>query len=178
MMRRAILLAVVIMFASGQAGGSPPDEIKLKMVKSLSKLEPTEKRSMVLCVRGRAITNYEETTVRSLRAGGEDTLWALKVSAAQNAQLMMLAEAAQWPEMAAYFKTEMENVSNLIRGQTDWANYRSASKENEPRLGAALAPELSRQDVHKRNFNKLSQLCEELTNAIIARAKTSAVGRP
>ena len=139
-----------------------------------SSLDPVQKRSLVLCVRGRVSTNFKETVAHNLRSGGNDAAWALKVHASENYLMVEVAEAAGWSGMQDYYEREARASKKLVRGEIAFSEYRQVAKQNEGRLATVLAPEASRQTVHESNFSRLDQLCDEVALAVIGRAKYAA----
>lgn len=137
-------------------------------------LDPVQRKSLVLCVRGRVSTNFKETVAHNLRSGGNDAAWALKVHASENYLMVEVAEAAGWSGMQDYYEREARASKKLVRGEIAFSEYRQVAKQNEGRLATVLAPEASRQSVHESNFSRLDQLCDEVALAVIGRAKYAA----
>ncbi|WP_417681266.1 hypothetical protein [Roseibium sp.] len=152
----------------------PVVSLSEKAAELFSKLASVEQKSVILCVRGRVNLNYRDTVAHNLQLGGSDALWALKIYGIENAQMSRLAKAANWTVMASYYELEAENVSKLIRGEIEFDNYRTISKDSQKLLSAALAPESSKQYVHSRNFEKFADECGELATEVIGSAKVAA----
>jgi hypothetical protein len=139
-----------------------------------SEITAIEKRSVVLCVRGKVSINYKDTVAHNLQIGGSDALWAMKINALENVQMSGLAEAASWTELKKFYDIEAENITQIIRGKTNLNEYLLASKENQRLLKTALTPELLRQAEHDRNFKKYSDECEKLSTKLIGNTKALA----
>lgn len=148
----------------------PSDDI----ISKLSELSPTEKISVVLCVRGAISNNYRDTMAHNLKAGGSAAVWALKVSAIENSQMSQLARAAGWPEMAKYYDKETNGVEQLIRGTINFEKYRLIVQRNAIDLMKTLNTEIARQNDHKNNFQIFSSICKDISSRFISTAKASA----
>lgn len=134
-------------------------------------LDPLQRKSLVLCVRGKVSMNFEETVAHNLRPGGEEAMWALKVHAFENHLMVEVAEAAGWSEMQDYYEQEANAAAKLIRGEIELSQHRQMAKQNEGRLATVLAPETSRLSVHENNFSILKEPCDDVASAVIGRAK-------
>lgn len=149
---------------------TPPDYLSLK----LPGLSPTEKISIVLCVRGAVSNNYRDTVAHNLKAGEDDVTWALKVNATENSQMSALAQAADWTEMELYYKSEADSIELLIQGKINFESYKSLAHKNKIVLKDILEAEAVRQDAHYKNFQKLESICTEISSTIIGKAKAIA----
>lgn len=138
---------------------------------SLDGLTLSEKKSVVLCVRGTISNNYRDTIAHNLAAGGSDATWAMKVNALENVQMSDLARAADWIDLETYYRQETDNIQELIRGKSDIENYKSLSKQNSLNLGKILEKELANQSEHKKNFQKFASVCKSIASTIVAKAK-------
>lgn len=137
----------------------------------LDELSPTEKISLVLCVRGAVSINYRDTVAQNLKVGGSDATWALKVNAAESVQMSELAKAANWATMETHYTAEADAAERLIQGRISFDDYKSLSQKNSLALKAVLDFELTRQETHKKNFQKLASVCKDVAYSIIAKAK-------
>lgn len=137
-------------------------------------LDPVQRKSLVLCVRGKVSTNFEETVAHNLRSGGGDATWALKVHAFENHLMVEVAEAAGWSGMQDYYEQEANAAAKLIRGEIEFSQYRQMAMQNEGRLATVLAQETSRHSVHENNFSILKEPCDDVASAVIGRAKAAA----
>lgn len=137
-------------------------------------LDPVQRKSLVLCVRGTVSMNFEKTVAHNLRSGGDDATWALKVHAFENHLMVEVAAAAGWSGMRDYYKQEAHDVAKLIRGEIEFSQYRQMAKQNKGRLATVLAPETSRHSVHENNFSILKEPCDDVASAVIGRAKAAA----
>jgi hypothetical protein len=140
----------------------------------LDRLTSTEKISVVLCARGAISINYRDTVAQNLKVGGSDATWALKVSAAETAQMSELAKAANWADMETYYKAEADAIARLIQGRISFDDYKHLSQKNSLNLKTILDFELMRQEAHKKNFQKLDSVCKDISSTIIAKAKVVA----
>lgn len=140
----------------------------------VSSLDPVQRKSLVLCVRGTVSTNFEETVEHNLTSGGDDATWALKVYAFENHLMAEVAEAAGWSGMQEYYEHEAHASAKLIRGEIEFSQYGQIVKQNEGRLATVLAPETSQQSVHESNFSILREPCDVVASAVIGRAKAAA----
>lgn len=138
---------------------------------SLDGLTLSEKKSVVLCVRGTISNNYRDTIAHNLAEGGSDATWAMKVNALENVQMYDLARAADWIDLETYYRQETDNIQELIRGKSDIENYKSLSKQNSLNLGKILEKELANQSEHKKNFQKFASVCKRIASTIVAKAK-------
>lgn len=152
----------------------PVANLSERAVEVFLDLTPTQKKSVVLCVRGRLNINFDETVAHNLERGGSDALWALKIYAFESAHMAELAQTAGWLDLARYYEMEADNVTKLIRGEIEFESYQMFSKDSEKLLNAVLAPENSGQSAHERNFQDFSRECNELSDKIIGAAKISA----
>ncbi|KAB2783176.1 hypothetical protein [Brucella anthropi] len=141
---------------------------------SLDGLTLSEKKSVVLCVRGTISNNYRDTVAHNLAEGGSDATWAMKVNALENVQMSDLARAADWIDMETYYRQETDNIQELIRGKTGIEEYKSVSKQNSLELGKILEPEIKNQSEHTKNFQKFSIVCKSIASKIIGKAKAAS----
>lgn len=141
---------------------------------SLDGLSSSEKKSVVLCVRGTVSNNYRDTVAHNLAAGGSDATWAMKINALENVQMSDLARAADWIDLETYYRIETDNIEELIRGKTGIEEYKSVSKQNSLKLGKILEPEIKNQSEHTKNFQKFSIVCKSIASKIIGKAKAAS----
>lgn len=138
---------------------------------SLDGLTLSEKKSVVLCVRGTISNNYRDTVAHNLAEGGSDATWAMKVNALENVQMSDLARAADWIDLETYYRQETDNIQELIRGKSDFEKYKTVSKQNSLNLSKILEKELANQSEHKRNFQQFASVCKSIASKIVAKAK-------
>lgn len=137
-------------------------------------LSSFERRSIVLCVRGQFILNYDKTVKHNLSGDAKHQLWAWEVYSRASAQMSRLTEAAGWPGMSQYFRQEALDSSSVIRGQIDLMQYRTLTKKNESTLDAALKFEHPRLADHAANMQKHEKLCKDASSYVIGDAKLHA----
>lgn len=128
---------------------------------SLDGLTLSEKKSVVLCVRGTISNNYRDTVAHNLAEGGSDATWAMKVNALENVQMSDLARAADWLDLETYYRQETDNIQELIRGKSDIENYRSVSKQNSMNLGKILEKSKPIKANIRRIFKNLHRFVKE-----------------
>jgi len=141
----------------------------------LKALSLLERRSIVICVRGRFTLNYDKTVKHNLVSDAKNQLWGWKVYSRASVLMSRLAESAEWPEMTQYFRQEAIDSSLHIRGQIDYKQYVNLAKKNELVLTAALDPEQPRFAAHTANFQKYGELCTDASSQVISGAKLHAL---
>lgn len=170
---RAVLIGLAFLM-QGQTIPANSADWKTQIEAKLVGLSATEKKSVLLCVRGGISVNYRDTVAQSLQKGGNDTVWALKISGFENVQMAELAKAASWPDMQTYYEAETRAVRRLIEGKLDWDGYENASRQNEAALKRIFDTDTTGQDEHKRNFQTFEAICKDISSGFIVRAKASA----
>lgn len=148
-----------------------------EVVSQIAALDPLERRSLVLCVRGSVTVNFDKTVKPNLSKGASDALWAVKIYSRASAKQAQLAAKAGWPEMEQYFKREALDAAALIRGEIEQAEYQRRAKANESVLARALTPERARMREHETIMRKHQALCERAATLVIADAKVFASER-
>lgn len=140
----------------------------------LTGLTETEKRSVVLCVRGTISNNFRDTVAHNLGAGGDAATWALKVNAAENTLMSDLAAEAAWTGLATYYKLEADATVRLIQGSLSADRYKVEARKNSVALKAELDQEGSSIEEHKLNFIRFGSACKSISTGIIFLAKSTA----
>lgn len=139
-------------------------------------LGPPDDKSVVLCVRGATMSNFEKTVMPSM-GKGRDGLWPVKVYSRFSARLALLSSKIGWKPMAEYFEAESRDAAALIRGEIDNAEYVGRTKANEVLIGRALDPEVPLMAEHEARMRRHEALCKRASGELIGEAKLFAAGR-
>ncbi|ESX23892.1 hypothetical protein [Mesorhizobium sp. LSJC264A00] len=172
--RGGFFVAAWLILTQGQALPQSQGQSQYDIDPKLVGLSATERKSVLLCVRGTISINYRDTVAQNFLKGGNDAAWALKVSGFESLQMSELAKAADWPDMETYYNAETKAAEQLIEGKLSRDGYEDVARQNKGALKRIFDADSTGLDEHKRNFQRFQAICNDISSTFIVRAKGSA----